>query len=149
MHLLLNMYGLFFAALFLEPILGQWKFIIAYLLCGLTASLTSILWHPGTLSVGASGAIFGMYGILTILLLFNKGEPGSKRFLLINSGIFIVINLVMGLRGGIDNAAHIGGLISGFLIGFIISFFIKPPPIERRYKKKRQMVKEMENDPIL
>lgn len=148
MHLFFNMYGLLFVAIFLEPFLERARFVIVYLLCGLIASLTSIIWHPETLSVGASGAIFGLYGVLTILLLTGKAGAGSKKVLLINIGIFIIINLLMGIKGGIDNAAHIGGLLSGFIIGFILSFFIKPPMPKTRYRKKRQPVKEIESDPI-
>jgi len=148
MHLLFNMYGLFFAAIFLEPILGKLKFFIVYLLCGVIASLTSILWHPETLSVGASGAIFGLYGVLLILLLFNKGQAGSKKFLLINTGIFIVINLVMGIRGGIDNAAHIGGLLAGILLGCVLNFLIEAPKPKRRYRKKIKRFEEVDDEGI-
>jgi rhomboid protease GluP len=147
MHLFFNMYGLFFAAIFLEPILRKWRFVIAYLLCGLIASLTSILWHPETLSVGASGAIFGLYGVLLILVLFNKAGSDSKKFLLINTGIFIVLNLVMGIRGGIDNAAHIGGLLAGVLLGCVLCFFIEAPKPKRRYKKRIKVATETESTP--
>ena len=88
MHLIFNMYGLLFVSIFLEPILGRAKFIIAYFSCGLLASLASIWWHPATLSVGASGAIFGLYGVLTALLTTNKADASSKRGLLINNAIF-------------------------------------------------------------
>jgi rhomboid protease GluP len=130
------MYGLLFVSIFLEPVLGRAKFIIAYFLCGLLASLASIWWHPATLSVGASGAIFGLYGVLTALLTTNKADANSKKGLLINNAIFIGINLIIGFTGGIDNAAHIGGLLAGFIIGYIMYFFIDEPKPKRKYKKR-------------
>jgi len=136
MHLIFNMYGLLFVSIFLEPVLGRAKFIIAYFLCGLLASLASIWWHPATLSVGASGAIFGLYGVLTALLTTNKADANSKKGLLINNAIFIGINLIIGFTGGIDNAAHIGGLLAGFIIGYIMYFFIDEPKPKRKYKKR-------------
>jgi len=122
MHLLLNMYGLWFVSIFLEPMLGKAKYAMAYLLCGVVASAASIWWHPNTVSIGASGAIFGLYGVLTALAITSKVKLKQKKPLLLFSLFFIVINLVMGLRGNIDNAAHIGGLISGLLLGFVLNF---------------------------
>jgi membrane associated rhomboid family serine protease len=145
MHLIFNMYGLLFVSIFLEPILGRAKFIIAYFLCGLLASLASIWWHPATLSVGASGAIFGLYGVLTALLTTNKADASSKRGLLINNAIFIVINLIIGFTGGIDNAAHIGGLFTGFIIGYIMYFFINEPKPNGKYKKRIKVIDKKEN----
>lgn len=140
MHLIFNLYGLFFVSIFLEPVLGRMKFIIAYIVCGLIASLASIWWYPAMVSVGASGAIFGLYGVLTALLTTNKVDTKLKNELLINNAIFIGINLVLGLAGGgIDNAAHIGGLLSGFMIGYIMYFFIDTPKPKRKYKKRKKV----------
>lgn len=145
MHLIFNMYGLLFVSIFLEPVLGRAKFIIAYFLCGLLASLASIWWHPATLSVGASGAIFGLYGVLTALLTTNKADANSKRGLLINNAIFIGINLIIGFTGGVDNAAHIGGLLSGFIIGYVMYFFIDEPKPNGKYKKRIKVIENKEN----
>lgn len=71
MHILFNMYGLFIAGIFLEKEIGAKWFIVFYLLTGIVSSLTSVWWHPATISVGASGAIFGMYGVLFALLTTN------------------------------------------------------------------------------
>jgi len=136
MHLLNNMYGLFFAAIFLEPVLRSLKYMLAYLFCGLAGSLASIWWHPATIGVGASGAIFGLYGILIVLLITNRVNQSGKKFLLINCLIFTGINLLIGLTGGIDNAAHIGGLISGLFLGIIFYFFTDPPKQKRKYTKR-------------
>lgn len=141
MHLLFNMLGLFFVSIILEPIIGKIKFFSAYIVCGLFASLASIWWHPATVSVGASGAIFGLYGILTALLTTNRVNTVAKKALLISNAVFIGINLLVGITGGIDNAAHIGGLISGIIIGYILYFFIDAPKLKRVYKKRVKVVK--------
>ncbi len=120
MHLLMNMYGLFFIGLFLEPILKYKIFVLLYLTTGIIASICSVWWHTATVSVGASGAIFGMYGIFLALLLTKLFPKDFQKSFLINTLIFVGYNLLYGLTGGIDNAAHIGGLLSGMLIGFLM-----------------------------
>ncbi|WP_342648514.1 rhomboid family intramembrane serine protease [Mucilaginibacter sp. CSA2-8R] len=124
MHLLFNMYGLLLVSAFLQSILNQTQYVISYLVCGLAASLASIWWHAATLSVGASGAIFGLYGVLTALATTNKFDAGLKKPMLLNNALFIGINLLVGISGGIDNAAHIGGLVAGVIMGYILYFFI-------------------------
>lgn len=121
MHLILNISGLVLVAIFLEPIVGRKKYFIIYILSGLCGSLASIWWYPNTISVGASGAIFGLYGALLSLLLTNTFNKKGKKGLLIMFGLYVGINLLWGLTGGIDNAAHIGGLLSGALIGLVLS----------------------------
>jgi membrane associated rhomboid family serine protease len=125
MHLLANMYGLLFVGIFLEPLLGRIKYLTVYLLTGLLASIASIWWYDATISVGASGAIFGLYGVFIALLLTKIYPPDFAKSFLISTAIFVGFNLLMGLIGGIDNAAHIGGLISGFIVGLILTPIIK------------------------
>lgn len=125
MHLVSNMFGLYIVGLFLEPVLGKTKYLLIYLATGIFASLNSIWWHDATVSVGASGAIFGLYGLFIALLLFKVFPPHLSKAFLTFSLIFVGYNLLMGLMGGIDNAAHIGGLLSGFIIGSLISSSLK------------------------
>ena len=120
MHLFLNMYGLLFAGIFIEPILGRARFILFYLVIGLVGSLSSIWWYDAIVSVGASGAIFGLYGIFLILLLTNVFPNDFRKEMLLNTAFYVGINLIIGLAGGIDNAAHMGGLLCGALIGLLI-----------------------------
>ena len=120
MHLFLNITGLVIAAIFVEPLLGRKNYFILYILSGLCGSVASIWWYPNTISVGASGAIFGLYGAILGLLLTNAFPKGGKKGILLMIGIYVGINLLWGLTGGIDNAAHIGGLLSGALIGIIL-----------------------------
>lgn len=117
-HLLMNMYALIFVGALLEPYLGKFRFLSAYLLSGVVGSIASIYWHDLTLSAGASGAVFGMHGVFLALLTTNVIEKGARKSLFASIGIFVGYNLLYGLKGGIDNAAHIGGLVSGIIIGY-------------------------------
>jgi len=125
-HLALNMYGLYVLGVFLEPMLGKVKFILAYLCTGVFASIASLWWHSeGINSAGASGAIFGMFGVFLALLLTNLIPKQIRTGLLRSIGIVIAINLIYGMRSGVDNAAHIGGLLSGIVIGFLFYPLLK------------------------
>jgi rhomboid protease GluP len=120
MHLFANMYGLLFVGIFLEPRLGKIKYAIIYITTGVLASVASLWWHDATVSVGASGAIFGLYGVFLALLITKVYPKDFSKAFLTSTLIFIGFNLLMGFTGGIDNAAHIGGLISGFVIGLVL-----------------------------
>lgn len=124
MHLLMNMYALLYIGLFLEKIIGSRKVITAYILTGLFSALLSLMIHPETISAGASGSIFGLYGIFLSNLIFNhKMEQNQRKSLLYSIGIFVVYNLLLGAKEeGIDNAAHIGGLVSGIVLGIMYFF---------------------------
>ncbi len=117
-HLLMNMYALLYIGLLLEPYVGKIRFLFIYLTTGFLASLTSLGWNELTISAGASGAIFGMYGVFIALLTTNIIDKGARKALLVSILIFVLYNLLNGLKGGIDNAAHIGGLVSGIILGY-------------------------------
>lgn len=121
-HLLLNMYALLYIGLMLEPYLGKSRFLVAYLLSGVFASMASLWWHDLTVSAGASGAIFGMYGVFLALLTTSLIEKSAQKALLVSIVFFIVYNILNGLKpgSGIDNAAHIGGLLSGLVTGYVL-----------------------------
>jgi membrane associated rhomboid family serine protease len=125
MHVLANMYGLIFAGILLEPRMGRARFAGVYLATGILASMTSLWWHDATVSVGASGAIFGLYGALLALILTRAYPKEFGKAFLASILVFVGFNLFMGLQGSIDNAAHLGGLISGFAIGLLLSRSIK------------------------
>lgn len=131
MHLLLNMYALLYIGLLLEPRLGTTRFLGAYILTGIAASLTSLWWHDLTISAGASGAIFGMYGVFLAMLTTNLIEKSARKALLTSIGIFVLYNLANGMKGGIDNAAHIGGLVSGLIVGYAFYPSLKKPEATR------------------
>jgi len=127
LHLLMNMYALLYIGLLLEPYLGKARFIAAYLLTGITASIASLWWHDLTISAGASGAIFGMYGVFLAMLTTNLIEKSARRALLTSIVVFVGYNLLNGMKGGIDNAAHIGGLVAGLVVGYAYFPSLKKP----------------------
>jgi membrane associated rhomboid family serine protease len=120
MHLVMNMVSLYLAGLFLESTIGSKKFIVGYLLSGIIAGLVSLWWHDKpVVAVGASGAIFGLYGILLALIIFKVFSAGMNKVLLVLLACTAGYSLLMGfLSKGIDNSAHLGGLLTGFLTGF-------------------------------
>jgi rhomboid protease GluP len=124
-HLAVNMYALVNVALFLEPLLGRVRYAVAYLCCGVFASLNSLVWHENSLSAGASGAIFGLYGLFFALLTTNLLPREHRRPLFSSIGIMILFNLGFGSVSFVDNAAHIGGLVSGFAMGYAYYFSLR------------------------
>ena len=118
-HVLFNMYALLYIGVLLERKLGWFRFLVAYLLTGIMASMASLYWHPNVLSAGASGAIFGMYGVFLALLTTNLIEKVTRSASLASIGIFVAYNLLYGTKSGVDNAAHVGGLLSGIVIGYL------------------------------
>lgn len=138
MHLVANMVGFMFVGVFLEPLLGSVKYFTVYMLTGILASVASIWWSDASVSVGASGAIFGLYGLFLALLLTKVFPPDFSKAFLSSIVMFIGFNLLVGLFGGVDNAAHIGGLLSGFISGLILTPWLKKhasndeKPVKRR-----------------
>lgn len=129
-HLLMNMYALVYIGLLLEPYLGKTRLAAAYLLSGMVGGATSVFWHEVAISAGASGAIFGLYGVFLAMLTTNLLEKSARKSLLISIGIFVFYNLANGMKAGIDNAAHMGGLMSGLLIGYAFYPGLKKPGIK-------------------
>jgi rhomboid protease GluP len=132
-HIAMNMYCLYTVGVYLEPMLGKAKYTAAYICTGILASLVSLWWHKeGTNSAGASGAVFGLYGLFLALLTTNLIPKQIRQPLLQSIGIFIAYNLFYGMKGGVDNAAHIGGLLSGFIIGYIYTYGINKEKQEQK-----------------
>ena len=121
-HLMNNMIMLFAVGAFVEEALKPLKFLILYFGCGIGASLASYFYaglDTGMVSVGASGAIFGILGTLIYIVLRHKGHYARlswKDMLLL-----LALSIYYGFAsGGIDNAAHLGGLVIGFLLGILL-----------------------------
>lgn len=132
LHLLFNSIILANIGLFLEPILGRWLYTGLYLTTGIIASLSSVVFNFGAISVGASGAIFGLYGFFLALLLSDLFKPEIRRSFLRGTLVFIGINLILGFTVPmIDNAAHLGGVVSGFLLGLV-----GLPQVRRRVQRQ-------------
>jgi len=122
MHIANNMYGLLFAGFFLLPVARNVRLILAYMLCGLGGSVASVYAHPDTVSVGASGAIFGLFGVvLTLVGLGDKRLIEVRGMIFLNAAIFVGLNLLLGTATpGVDNAAHMGGLVTGLAMGLAL-----------------------------
>ena len=119
-HIGMNMFCLFQVGVLTEKLFGNVRYLLLYLLAGLGGSVASLYSHPLSVSAGASGAVFGVYGGLLGFLLIQRGVvPGRIAWGIARSaGIFIVYNLVYGLASpGTDIQAHGGGLVSGLLLG--------------------------------
>jgi len=137
-HLAVNMYCLYSVGVYLEPMLGKPRYITAYLCTGIIASIVSLWWHSeGVNSAGASGAIFGVYGLFLAMLTSSLIPKKVRQPLFQSIGIFIVYNLVFGMKSGIDNSAHLGGLVSGVVFGYLYVYNIKS---ERREEQKLQWI---------
>lgn len=126
-HLLFNCYALYIIGSQLEGFLGKAKYLIVYLFSALSGSLMSVLFSTG-FSVGASGAIFGLMGALLYFGYHYRVYLGT----VIRSQIIplIILNLLIGLMPGIDNWAHIGGLIGGLLITIALGIKYKSTKFE-------------------
>lgn len=130
-HLALNMQCLWQLGKLTERLYGNWAFLLLYILSGLGGSAASLLWNPVTLSVGASGAIFGVAGGLVAFLYLGKLplSRAATRSILSSTLVFVGFNLLYGAAStGIDNAAHIGGLVTGALVGALLTRPLPPPP---------------------
>jgi rhomboid protease GluP len=123
-HIAFNMWCLWDLGALAENLYGRWTFAVVYLLTGVAGGVASVGWNPSVLSVGASGAVFGLAGAL--LASFYLGEfslgavaiKGTLRSL----ALFIGINVLFGsMFPGVDQACHIGGLISGLIAGALIA----------------------------
>ena len=125
-HIALNMFALYMAGTYLEPMLGKVKYITAYLCTGVLANIISLWWHDkGVNGAGASGAIFGLYGVFIALLLTNLIPKRVRTSLLQSMLVFLVLNILYGIKTDVDNSAHIGGALSGAVIGFLYYFLLK------------------------
>jgi rhomboid family protein len=120
-HILMNMLSLFIFGKIVESIIGSWRMLIIYIISGLYGNFVSLSFNTTTISVGASGAIFGLIGSIFVIMYlsknFNKKMIGQ---LLIALVVLIVFSL---FTSNINIMAHLGGFISGVLITLIGYYF--------------------------
>lgn len=131
-HLGFNMWGLADGGRLVERLYGSAQFLIIYIAAGLCGSLCSLLWNPMVNSAGASGAIFGVYGAMFAFFLRKDTLVPATVMLSKRYSALAVIgyNLFNGLtHPGIDNAAHIGGLLGGLALGLVLA---RPLSVEQR-----------------
>jgi rhomboid protease GluP len=125
-HLGFNMWCLWSLGELAERLYGHVTFALVYLLCGIGGSLGSAWWHTSpVISVGASGAIFGIAGaVIASLKLGEVSSPAMAQGVMRSLVAFVGYNVVFGMVTGVtDNACHIGGLLAGLLLGALIAKF--------------------------
>ncbi|RYX92798.1 MAG: rhomboid family intramembrane serine protease [Comamonadaceae bacterium] len=124
MHLALNMLGLWEAGRQLNRMYGNAQFLLIYLASALAGSALSLHFSAQqSVSVGASGAVFGVLGAILVAMYQHRGQvpkQTSKR-IFTSQGVFLVYALAQGFgRQGVDNAAHVGGLLCGSLLAWLL-----------------------------
>lgn len=134
-HIAFNMFVLWQIGPFVERLLGNAGFVVAYFVAGIAGSLVSVAWNPYIVSAGASGAIFGLYGALLGFMCIRRDSIPTEVLspLTKNALIFIGYNAVYGfMRTGTDVAAHLGGLAAGFVCGLCLSVPLTVDRLPRR-----------------
>lgn len=122
LHIAFNMYALYLFGPFVERALGMTRFVVAYLTMAIASSVF-VYWltAPQIATIGASGAVFGLFG-LALVLLIRAGQ--DVRTLL----VLLAINAVISLQGNISWQGHLGGFVTGALLGLALAY----APRERR-----------------
>jgi rhomboid protease GluP len=134
-HIAFNMWALLNVGSLMERLLGNFYFLVLYMACAVLSGLCSVWIDGAVASVGASGAIFGVFGALLSYLVFQKKSVPREIAKSISGStlFFIGYNVMIGLANkGISNAAHIGGLIAGLILG---AFLARPLALESRLKQ--------------
>ena len=129
-HIALNMFALFQVGRFVEMLYGKLRFALIYAIALVGSGLAVVYLTPDEVTIGASGAIFGLFGAL-VAVGVRMGPRG--RSLITQVLPIIVINLVFTFAfPGISWAAHVGGLITGFVAGYLL-FMVSPRERSRAY----------------
>ena len=119
LHIGFNMYALFVIGPQLERFYGHGRFLLLYLIAGFTGNVLSFVLSP-SVSLGASTAVFGLVAAEAVFIFRNRKLFGERaRGMLVNLGVVIVINLLLGLQPGIDNWGHLGGLAGGLIFAWV------------------------------
>lgn len=123
-HLGMNMLVLWFIGPPLEEYFGHWRYLLIYLVCGLAGSAGALLWSPDALTVGASGAIWGMMGAALVLERRRIWVFGGQAM-----GLVLLNLAITFLIPGISKGGHIGGLIGGGLCALAFSSLRRSPAL--------------------
>jgi membrane associated rhomboid family serine protease len=124
LHLGMNMLVLWFIGPALENYFGHWRYLLVYLVSGLAGSAGALIWSPNALTVGASGAIWGLMGAALILEARRIWVFGGQAM-----GLVVFNLLITFLIPGISIGGHIGGLVGGGLCALAFSSFRRSPAI--------------------
>jgi rhomboid protease GluP len=123
-HLAFNMYAMWYAGQLVERMYGSWLLLAFYLLCAAGGSIASYAFGSAVPSVGASGAIFGLFGVVLVATRFHRAVLDQQsRMIASQVGVLIVLNLILGFSGflNVDNYGHVGGLLAGLWLALIIA----------------------------
>lgn len=124
----------------LDRILNRKRHLIIYLFTGAASSLISLAWHPTSLKLGSSGAIFGQAGVLIALLAFARLNLSRRQTLGIVFWILLMtpFGLILGhFDKTTDYAAHLGGLVSGFAIGALLAWVLRSSPMQCAARQRK------------
>jgi rhomboid protease GluP len=126
-HVVLNGVSLIFVGRALEEYFERLEYLVIYFMSGIIAAMASIYFHPLNVLIGASGAIFGVFGALIGFFIFHRRRMMHQfKELMQSIGVILIINLAIGLIfPTIDMVAHIGGLLFGLFAGFLGAYSLK------------------------
>jgi rhomboid protease GluP len=125
LHLIFNSYALWIVGPQVEKLYGGARFVILYVLTGVAGVYGSYFYHPNTISAGASGAIFGLFGVLLVFGLRYRNSIPPFFARAVGTGVLpvIVLNLIIGFSiPAIDNSAHISGLLMGAILAGVVPY---------------------------
>ena len=125
-HLAFNMYALYMLGQTLEPMLGRLRFAMVYFASMLGGSAGALLLQPNGLHGGASGAVFGLFGLIIVGYLQRGINPLSTAL-----GGVLIINVLLSFSGGISFGGHLGGAVAGMICGLVMM-----APAQRRVAEK-------------
>jgi len=126
LHIFSNMFSLLIFGSYVELSFSKYEFVLIYFISGILGSLLTVFLLPlNTISLGASGAIFGLIGAVLSIFIFDRNNP-----LIILGLIYAFYFVISSFRPGVNYFAHIFGLLGGFVIGYILR---KKPPTEQLY----------------
>ncbi|WP_186576320.1 rhomboid family intramembrane serine protease [Aquibacillus kalidii] len=140
-HVLFNCFSLVLFGPPLEQMLGKFKFFLTYLLTGVIANVLTLFSEPSNyFYLGASGAVYGLFGLYIFIIVLRKHliDRGSAQVIV----TILVIGLIMSfMRSGVGVSAHIFGFISGFALGPVLLQNAKPfSPYRNQRKQKDQSI---------
>lgn len=123
MHIVMNMLSLYIVGTMVERLFNISSYLGIYFISALVGSFVSIYVHPAGWAVGASGAIFGIFGALAGFAWVHRNVMQNQFMEFMRSfGLILVINFVIGIVfPSIDMSAHIGGLVAGMIGGFLVA----------------------------
>jgi rhomboid protease GluP len=127
MHIVMNMLSLYIVGTMVEKLFSKSAYLGIYFVSALFGSFASIYMHLGGQGVGASGAIFGLFGALAGFAFVHRNTMRNQFISFMkNFGLILLINLVIGfVFPSIDVSAHVGGLVAGMVGGFVIAKNLK------------------------